>query len=171
MNGKELFEKFTNINHCYIEEVENTVPKKKFHRSWVAFAACFCLAITTVFATSHLGIFPFSPGSTSSSDSANFESGIEDTCGAIGICIVSDSSYIIIIDNCPVVMINDTDDETIFDDLQTGDTILIEYSHLMESYPGKTTIYYLEILEKGTIEDVPQEVIDSLNELNWEIHE
>ncbi|MFI3326309.1 MAG: hypothetical protein R3Y35_09070 [Clostridia bacterium] len=163
-----------NIDEKYISEVEEKLPKFNVRKLILPLVACFMIIVGVSiwqFGENYFGMSTSDGATSESYTTDDKDETIEDICGATGLCIVSGDSYLIIIDNCPVVMINDTGDESIFDNLQTGDTIAIEFSQLMETYPGKTTIYYLEILEKGSIEDVPQEIIDSLNELNWEITE
>ena len=62
---------------------------------------------------------------------------------------------------------NQTGDETIFDDLQTGDRIRITCDNFRETYPLQTTVFSCKKLESGNINDIPQEHIEYLTERGW----
>ena len=53
----------------------------------------------------------------------------------------TNGSNIIIENNGPIVMANETGRENIFDDLENGNKIEVTYDAIMETYPGRTTIY------------------------------
>jgi hypothetical protein len=72
--------------------------------------------------------------------------------------IADDGSYIIIVpDYGPIVMANKTDNEDVFDNMQTGDKIKVSYYIIADSYPGQTEIYSCELIEKGGFEDIMQD--------------
>ena len=72
----------------------------------------------------------------------------------------------LILDNSPIEMANRTDKE-LFNKLVNGDEILVVHDGIAESYPGKTGVYAVFKLKDGTIDDISQNVIDSLVELGW----
>ncbi len=56
----------------------------------------------------------------------------------------------------------------LFKGLTTGDTVLVVRSNFtLESYPGQTTAYVVIKLRDGTIEDIPEGVIEQLTKLQW----
>jgi hypothetical protein len=88
------------------------------------------------------------------------------------VLIGKNGSYLIITydgypDGTPIEMRNGSENEALFDELQTGDKIEINISLVRESCPGSTDVYGLRLIEKGSIQDIPQHIYDSLKELNW----
>lgn len=85
-----------------------------------------------------------------------------------GMCMVSQNgSYLILLDGSPIVMRNCTGDDRLFDDLHSGDTIRILHDGIQESYPGGTGVYYCRVTEKGTIADLPEDILESLSSMGW----
>ena len=85
-----------------------------------------------------------------------------------GRCIVaSNGSYMILLDNSPVTMSNCSGNEDLFSDIKTGDEILILHDGIQETYPGGTGVYYCKRLNEGTIEDIPDDIIESLSPMGW----
>lgn len=85
-----------------------------------------------------------------------------------GRCIVTRSgSYLILLDDAPVVMSNRSGNEAAFSGLQTGDEILILHDGIQETYPGGTGVYYCKKLENGGIGDIPEEILESLSPMGW----
>ena len=85
-----------------------------------------------------------------------------------GRCIVtSNGSYMILLDNSPIKMSNQSGKEDLFSGLQTGDEIKILHDGIEESYPGGTGVYYCKKLQSGSIEDIPTEIIESLSPMGW----
>ncbi|WP_430846376.1 hypothetical protein [Clostridium nigeriense] len=78
------------------------------------------------------------------------------------------SNIIISEDSSPTLMGNETGNENIFDDLKSGDKIEITYDSIMETYPGKTNIYSCKLIEEGSINDIPKDTLDKLQEMGWE---
>ena len=37
----------------------------------------------------------------------------------------------------------------------------------MEIYPGRTTIYTCKLIEKGSVNDIPKDILDKLEEMGW----
>lgn len=73
---------------------------------------------------------------------------------------------IFVLHNSPVVMSNNADRD-IFKNFETGDKILVAHFCVAESYPGQTGVKFAFRLEKGTIEDVPETVVETLKRLEW----
>ena len=66
----------------------------------------------------------------------------------------------------PVVMSNQTDRE-LFNNLETGDKILFIHGGVKESYPGGTGVYGVFKLKSGSIEDIPQKLLNDLTAMGW----
>ena len=62
---------------------------------------------------------------------------------------------------------NATGDETVFDSFETGDRIRIRCDGYREIYPLQTTVYECQWLEKGSLEDIPQEYREYLTRRGW----
>ncbi|MDU5111832.1 MAG: hypothetical protein E6248_15445 [Clostridium sp.] len=77
------------------------------------------------------------------------------------------SNIIIVDNNGPIVMSNETGSENVFDDLENGDKIEVTYDAIMETYPGRTTIYSCKLIEKGSAKDIPKDILDKLEEMGW----
>ena len=77
------------------------------------------------------------------------------------------SCLIILNDHSPIKMTDRTRKGGEFLDLQTGDKIRILHDGVLLSYPGQTGVYYVRLLERGSIEDIPDDVIESLRQLGW----
>lgn len=88
----------------------------------------------------------------------------------VGIYLKSKSGNNLIIDenNGPIVMGNETGKEDTFDDLKSGDKIEITCGPIRETYPGGTEIYSCKLIERGSADDIPKDVLDKLQEMNWE---
>lgn len=78
---------------------------------------------------------------------------------------INGSNIIIGNDNCPTTMGNKTGNENIFDDLKSGDKIEITYDSIAETYPAQTQIYSSNLIERGSIDDIPKDVLDKLQEM------
>lgn len=83
------------------------------------------------------------------------------------ILIADNDSYMLILDNFPIVLSNPRQKEGLFDDLSTGDKVRVLHDWIRESYPGGTAAYAVSKLESGSMEDIPQSVIDTLSEMGW----
>ena len=83
------------------------------------------------------------------------------------VLITDKGSYMIIIDNSPIVMSNQSKNEKMFESLTNGDKILIVHDGIQESYPGGTGVYFCKKLSDGEYKDLPEQVIVSLIELDY----
>ncbi len=86
----------------------------------------------------------------------------------IGRCLVAgDGTYMMIVDDSPVVLSNTNGKEGLFDGLDNGDEILVLHTGIEETYPGRTGAYAVFKLDDGEINDISGLVLYELNELGW----
>ena len=76
-------------------------------------------------------------------------------------------SFIIDEDNFPITMGNNAGKEDAFDDLKNGDKIEITYDSINETYPWETNVYSYKLIERGSIDNIPKEVLDKLEEMGY----
>ena len=89
-------------------------------------------------------------------------------------CSISSGRYLqaengdalVVFQNSPIRMLNRTD-RNLFEELDSGDEILVFHGAIAESYPGQTGVYAVFKFGDGTIDDIPQNVIEELIELGW----
>ncbi|MBR5201839.1 MAG: hypothetical protein IKW45_01100 [Clostridia bacterium] len=81
------------------------------------------------------------------------------------VLITKNNSYMIFIDDSPIVMSNQSKKEKIFAGLTNGDEIMIIHDGIEESYPGGTGVYYCKKLSDGEYKDLPEQVLVSLIEM------
>ena len=86
---------------------------------------------------------------------------------SVGTCIKADNGrYLVVIDNSPIAMHQRSGDRNIFENLETGDKLLvIHHSGILETFPGKMGVYTLMKLSSG--HEIPQEIISQLTDLGW----
>lgn len=77
-----------------------------------------------------------------------------------------DGQTLLILDNSPIEMSNRTERD-LFDNLDTGDKILVIHNGIAESYPGRTGVYAVFKISNGTTGDIPQNVVNQLINLGW----
>ena len=89
--------------------------------------------------------------------------------GSTGWCLIADNGSVLWIDDSgsPVVMRDMTEEQGLFDGLESGDRIWLLHDGVNESYPGGTGVYVCIKTGDGTIADLPRETLDSLTELGW----
>ena len=59
-------------------------------------------------------------------------------------------------------------DETVsFEGLTDGDMIQVYVCYIMETWPEQATVYAVEKLEDGDIEDIDSGVLEMLREYGW----
>ena len=84
------------------------------------------------------------------------------------VLIADNGSYLIILDDhSPIKMSDHSANGGVFLDLQTGDKIRILHDGVRESYPGQTGVYHIRLLERGSIDDIPTDVVNALRQLGW----
>lgn len=80
----------------------------------------------------------------------------------------TNGSYLMIVDNQgPTEMFPKNGDNSLYDDLSAGDTIMVTHSGIEETYPGQTTIYSIEKISDGDLSDIPADTLANLEELGW----
>lgn len=83
----------------------------------------------------------------------------------VGRCLVTGGGeYLLIDEETPIILGGDTASCQKF---STGDRILVIYNFVEESYPAYTAPLYCVRLSRGTTEDVPASVRETLTELGW----
>lgn len=85
----------------------------------------------------------------------------------VGRYLSSNGGDMLIDGSSPIVMSDLSAKQALFDNLQSGDKILVVHNGVNESYPGQTGAYFCMKLEGGNDSDIPREVITSLTELGW----
>ncbi len=73
---------------------------------------------------------------------------------------------LIVMGDSPVSMSDQTDGD-LFEGLQTGDRILVLHDGIAEIYPGSTGAYAVWKIGSGTIDEISQDVLESLIEMGW----
>jgi hypothetical protein len=86
-----------------------------------------------------------------------------------GRCLVTTNGIYIIVDKngSPVVMDNQSGNESLFDGLNSGDEIRITCDMIQTSYPGKTGVIKCKLIAKGGFNDIPEKTLSELHELGW----
>lgn len=83
-----------------------------------------------------------------------------------GTYIAADNgTYLVVLGQTPVVM--HQGNETMFSALDTADKILIVHDGIDTSYPGQTRLYFLLKLSDGQERNIPEEILDELQDLGW----
>lgn len=54
-----------------------------------------------------------------------------------------------------------------FSEFESGDRIKILVDMIRETYPAQATVYAMELIEKGSYDDLDADVMDRLGELGW----
>lgn len=90
-----------------------------------------------------------------------------------GLCIVEKGGNVLIYSekHGVIKLSNGTNDTKVFSSLSSGDKISVKCGLIAETYPAQTTISSLEVVEEGDAKDIPEEIIESLSDLGWEIVE
>ena len=87
--------------------------------------------------------------------------------GSVGRFLRSDSGKPMIVCHYSPNSMSTHSGRDIFKNFETGDKIWVLHSAVAESYPGRMRVYAVIRLEKGSIADIPQRVLDSLRDLGW----
>lgn len=84
--------------------------------------------------------------------------------------LVSTTGVHIIVDKngMPNVMSNQTNNEGIFEGLQSGDYIKVTYDGIDLSYPGQMGIYNCKLIKKGDISNIPEKTFSELQGMGWQ---
>lgn len=86
-----------------------------------------------------------------------------------GRLVVGKSSYILIEDKqlSPISMSVEGSADEFFSGYETGDKIEVTLSLVAESYPGQAEVYSIKLVEKGSVSDIPTQVMSELREMGW----
>lgn len=86
----------------------------------------------------------------------------------VGRCLLAtNGKYLIINENGnPIVMGNERED--LFDDLQSGDKILMVCGVTLTSYPGETAVTKCWLIGAGSITDIPNAALSELRSMGWQ---
>ncbi len=84
-----------------------------------------------------------------------------------GICLVTDNSVIVIVDDSPMEISNLSINENLFVDLQTGDKVIITHDSVQETYPAYTGVYKLLKIDTDCINEVSRKTITQLAEMGY----
>lgn len=71
-------------------------------------------------------------------------------------------------DGGPIVLSVEAEGDVPFSGFRSGDRITVTHDGVEETYPARTRAYDWELLEEGTLEDVPEETLTALEELGWD---
>lgn len=79
-----------------------------------------------------------------------------------------DSSFIITDDNSPIIL-EGKDESTVkaLAAFGNGDRIKAYVGEIEETYPARTALYEVELLKKGSAENINGEVLNGLKESGW----
>lgn len=78
--------------------------------------------------------------------------------------IETDHGHMLLIEGSPISM---SGKEGLFDDLTTGDKVLVVHGPIAESYPGQSKAYLCIKQTDGTSANIPTDVLISLLEMGW----
>lgn len=86
-----------------------------------------------------------------------------------GRCLVTTDGIYMIVDKngSPVVMSNQSGNESLFDGLNSGDKIRITCGMIQTSYPGKTGVTKCKLIAQGSLDAVPEATLSELHELGY----
>lgn len=99
--------------------------------------------------------------------SAQEDDGLTATEGRI-LFDINGTALLVTEDGSPVVLSVQAEGDDPFAGFSSGDRVSVTHDGIADSYPQQTGAYGWELLEKGTLEDIPQETLAALEELNWD---
>ena len=82
-----------------------------------------------------------------------------------GICLVTDKSVIVIVDDSPMEISNQSSNDNLFVALQTGDKVTITHDGVNETYPARTGVYKLLKIGTDCINEVSTKTITQLSQM------
>lgn len=77
------------------------------------------------------------------------------------------TSLLVTEDGGAVVLTTEINDA--FCDCENGDRIRVTHGAVEETYPARTEVYDYKRLEEGTLDDLPEETLESLEALGWSL--
>ena len=82
--------------------------------------------------------------------------------------MTTDGIYMIVDKNgSPIVMDNQSGNESLFDGLNSGDKIRITCDMIQTSYPGKAGVTKCKLIAEGIFDDVPEATLSELHEMGY----
>lgn len=88
-----------------------------------------------------------------------------------GISVVTGQGIIIVVDETPIKISNQSSNENLFMDLQTGDKVTMTHTDVSESYPAQTGVYKLLKIETDCMDEVPTKIITELTGMGYTVVE
>ena len=85
----------------------------------------------------------------------------------IGICLVTDTSVIVIVEDSPIDISNQSVNEDLFVSLQTGDKVVIVHGGVEDTYPAHTGVYKLLKIDTDCLNEVSPKIITELEEIRY----
>ena len=87
---------------------------------------------------------------------------------SIGRLLVTErGSNLLIVENTPIQMSDRSQKQSLFDSCQTGDLLLVVHGGVEETYPAKSGAIFAVRLQRGSVTDIPEDVLNQLFELGW----
>ena len=83
------------------------------------------------------------------------------------VLIAQNGTYMLIDGNSPIALSNRQKNDKLFEGLENGDKVWMLHDGIEETYPARTGAYAVRKLEDGTVDDIPEAVLESLRELGW----
>ena len=74
---------------------------------------------------------------------------------------------LLIVENTPIQMSDRSRKQALFDSCQTGDLLLVVHGGVEETYPARSGAYFVLRLQRGSVVDIPGNVLNELFELGW----
>lgn len=89
-----------------------------------------------------------------------------------GRCLVTTNGVYVIVDKngSPIVMDNQSGNESLFNNLKSGDMIIIARPGRTQitSYPSKTDVIMCMRIAKGSLDDIPEAALSQLRDMGWQ---
>ncbi len=96
------------------------------------------------------------------------ENNQSETSTFTGRMVIGKNNYLIIDESgLPIRISVEGSIDDFFEGYKTGDKVEVLSSLVAETYPGQAFIYKVKLIENGSINDIPSEVLASLKDLGW----
>ncbi|MEN0642353.1 hypothetical protein MKY91_04145 [Alkalicoccobacillus gibsonii] len=79
----------------------------------------------------------------------------------------SNGQSILVNDHDVVIMGNDTEEGEVCEDINIGDKIVVIADAIDASYPSSANVIRCKLIEEGSVNDLPNETIDYLQDMGW----
>ncbi len=85
-----------------------------------------------------------------------------------GICLVTDNGSVLLVAKDEPIVLNDRSaDGQLLTGLQTGDRVRVLHDGIAESFPARASIYRLEKLGQGSLDEISPHLLDTLRDMGW----